>query len=527
VSYFCYQSATNPIRWDDAVDEEIGRSIDTAMFLLPPDEVHGRTLLRLRRLGIRRVVFADGSPFRPASPLPLALARSARSLGRRLVGLPDAALSRPMTEQQCRTILRGASTRRPVSGLRPLRIAHFVTSLSSGGAERQACTAAALQRRRGHDVRVLTRLGLVGEDAHYRFLLDPHGIPARCIGSRRNERFPQAWRASRLDFRLLQQMPADLARRVVDLAGELLTDPVDVLHCYVDDCNVPGVIAACLTGTSAVILSFRNGNPENFPLLLRPWMRPWYRATCTRPGVRFSSNSAEGARDYERWLNLPDGSVPVVRNAFVPPTIASSEQALVWRRELGIDPDVPVVAGVFRLFPEKRPLYFLECVRRLRSALPEVRVVMAGVGKMETLVRQSIATMGLDKTVILLGQRRDVPTIFAGSDVLLLVSDWEGTPNVLLEAQYCGCVPVATDTGGSREAMIPGETGLLVSLNDPEDAVRAVLELLRDPERRRRMTAAGRTMVMHRFAPEALYEANDRLYRDALADSQRPVARSA
>jgi glycosyltransferase involved in cell wall biosynthesis len=527
VSYYCYQSATNPIRWSDAVDEEIRRSIDTAVFFLPPDEVHGRTLLQLRKLGIRRIFFADGARFRPTSPLLLALGRSARSLGRRLIGLPDAALSRPMTEQQCRTILRGASTRRPVSGLHPSRIAHFVTSLSSGGAERQACTAAALQRRRGHEVRVLTRLGLVGEDAHYNFLLDPHGIPARCIGSRWNERFPRAWRASGLDFRSLQRMPADLARRVIDLVGELLTDPVDVLHCYVDDCNVPGVIAACLTGTPAVILSFRNGNPENFPLLLRPWMRPWYRSTYTRPGVRFSSNSAEGARDYERWLNLPDGSVPVVRNAFVPPLMASDEQALAWRRELGIDPDAPVIAGVFRLFPEKRPLYFLECVRRLRTALPGMRVVMAGVGKLEALVRQSIATMGLDKTVTLLGQRRDVPTIFAGSDVMLLVSDWEGTPNVLLEAQYCGCVPVATDTGGSREAMSPGETGLLVSLNDPEDAVRAVLQLLRDPERRRRMAAAGRALVMRRFAPEALYEANDRLYREALSDSLRPAARSA
>jgi glycosyltransferase involved in cell wall biosynthesis len=527
VSYFCYQSATNPIRWDDAVDDEIGRSIDTAVFLLPPDEVHGRTLLRMRKLGIRRVVFADGFRFRPTSPLPLALSRSARSLGRRLVGLPDAALSRPMTEWQCQAILRAAPARRPVSALRPLRIAHFVTSLSSGGAERQACTAAALQRRRGHDVRVLTRLGLVGEDAHYKFLLDPHGIPARCIGSRWDERFPETWRGSGLDFRALQRMPADLARRVIDLAAELLTDPVDVLHCYVDDCNVPGVIAACLTGTPAVVLSFRNGNPENFPQLLRPWMRPWYRATYGRPGVRLSSNSAEGARDYARWLNLPDGGVPIIRNAFIPPVTASLEQALAWRRELGIAADAPVVAGVFRLFPEKRPLYFLECVRRLRSALPGVRVVMAGVGKMEALVRQTIAMMGLDQTVTLLGQRRDVPTIFAGSDVMLLVSDWEGTPNVLLEAQYCGCVPVVTDTGGSREAMSPGETGLLVSLNDPDEAVRSVLQLLRDPERRRRMAAAGRAMVVRRFAAEALYEANDRLYRDALSDSLRPRARSA
>ena len=46
---------------------------------------------------------------------------------------------------------------------------------------------------------------------------------------------------------------------------------MDVLHCYVDDCNVVGALAGALAGTTAVVLSFRNGNPTNFPGLLRPW----------------------------------------------------------------------------------------------------------------------------------------------------------------------------------------------------------------------------------------------------------------
>jgi glycosyltransferase involved in cell wall biosynthesis len=432
-----------------------------------------------------------------------------------------------MTEAQGTAILQDAPPRATVAPGARLRIAHFCTSLSSGGAERQACIAADLQRRRGHDVRVLTRLALVGEHAHYRFLLEPNGIPSRLIGSQWDDRFPAAWKANRLSEALFRRMPPDLAQTVADLVGELLTDPVDVLHCYVDDCNIPGAIAACLSGTPAVVLSFRNGNPSHFPGLLRPWMRPWYRVLYGRPGVRFASNSDVGARDYERWLKLDNGIVPVIRNAFVPPEIPPVDLVRSWRQQLGIPLGAPLVAGVFRLHPEKRPLYFLECVRRLRNLLPQVRVVMAGVGELESLVRQRITDLGLADTVVLLGQRRDVPTILAGSDVMLLVSDWEGTPNVLLEAQYCGCAPVATAIGGSREAISPGETGLLVSLNDPEQTARAVAELLLDPERRRRMAATGRAMVVHRFAPRALYEGNDALYRDALSDSLRSTRRSA
>src|SRR5207249_229665 len=86
-----------------------------------------------------------------------------------------------------------------------------------------------------------------------------------------------------------------------------------------------------------------------------------------------------------------------------------------------------------------------------------------------------LADAGLGDTVLLLGQRRDVPHLLAASDVLLLTSDWEGTPNVLLEAQHCGCVPVATDAGGTREAVRPGETGLLVGRDGRGDAVRCAL----------------------------------------------------
>jgi glycosyltransferase involved in cell wall biosynthesis len=518
VAWHCFRPATNPLWWEPAVDDAIRRSVDTAAFFMNPGDVRGRTLLRLRELGIRRVLFPGRGRFRITSPLFLALCRRLAALGRRAAGLTADLSGRPTTLAQCREVLRYAAPRRQCMRGGRLRIAHFVTSLNSGGAPRQACIAAAQQKRHGHDVRVWTRLAVVGEDAHYRYLLEPYGLEAQLIGSRWSDRFPDAWRRVGLRRAPFRGMPPDLAGQVIDLVGELLTEPVDVLHCYVDDCNVPGVIAACLTGTPAVVLSFRNGNPEKFRGLLRPWMRAWYRATRGRLGVRFTANSERGARDYERWLELPGRSVPVIRNAFVPPPLPVGKDVDAWRRSVGIPKGAPVVAGVFRLQPEKRPLYFLECIRRLAPAVPGLRVVVAGVGDLAGRVGERVAELGLSDTVLLLGQRRDVPTLLAGSDVTLLVSEWEGTPNVLLEAQHCGCVPVATDAGGTRETIEPGETGLLVGMNDVDETVGAVKALLADPGRRRCMAERGRARVTREFAPDALYAANDRLYNEALGD---------
>ncbi|MCC6417447.1 MAG: glycosyltransferase [Gemmataceae bacterium] len=520
VRYHCFRTATNPIRWDAAVDDALHDGIDTVAFLLPPRDVRGQTLLHLRSLGVRRILLLRHGRLYATSPLLLACWRKMAALGGKALETIGLGPGGGMTAERCRAVLAHALPRdgaRPPDD-RPLRIAHFVTSLNSGGAERQACNAAVQQHHRGHDVRVLVHLALVGADNHYRYLLAPHGVPARCIGERWHDAFPEACQRRSLRPDCFRLLPPELAALVVDLVGELLTDPVDVLHCYVDDCNVVGALAAALAGTPAVVLSFRNGNPAHFPGLFRPWMLPGYEATIGRRGIRLCANSAAGARDYERWLGVPAGSIPVVCNAFEPPPVPGREEALRWRAELGIAADTPVIAGIFRLQPEKRPLYFLECIDRLRRIIPRLRVVMAGVGGLEDQVRQRIEGAGLGEVVTLLGQRRDVPHLLAGSDVLLLTSVWEGTPNVLLEAQYVGCVPVATDAGGSREAMSPGETGLLVGRDDLDGIVAAVAGLLADPERRARMAAAGRAFIAGRFASETLYEANLRLYREALTN---------
>jgi glycosyltransferase involved in cell wall biosynthesis len=517
VRYYSYRTATNPIEWDADVETAIQEGIRTVAFFLAPEELRGRTCLHLYRRGAREIVTIHGGKVRSAHALTVALAKKAHSLRERWCG------NRRVSSARCRQTL--ASLQPDVGRRRngTLRIGHFVNSLDSGGAERQACCTAVGQHTHGHDVRLLLRQAPVGRDAHYRHLLDPEGIQVERIGARWRRDFVAGWRRRGLSSGWFHSLPADLRTTVMDLAGELLARPVDVLHCYVDDCCVPGVLAASLAGTPGVVLSLRNGNPSHFPGLLRPWMREWYRWAWGREGVAFVANSAAGARDYETWLGVPRGSVPVIRNAFPPAPLPAPERVERWRREHGVAPGQPVLAGVFRLEPEKRPLYFLECVERLRRFVPGLRVFMAGVGSLEACVRRVIERKRLAPCVQLLGQRADVPLLLAASDILLLVSDWEGTPNVVLEAQHYGSVPVATEAGGTGEALLADKTGVLVGVDDMEGTVRAAAALLHDEPRRKMLSRAGRGFVRERFSPEALYRNTVDLYESTLG---RATARS-
>ena len=520
VAYTTYRTATNPIEWGPEAFRVLATGADTVAFLLPSDEVHGQTLLHLWRSGVKRGLLFSNNTFRAIHPLLEAGRRKVHGILRKWAPRPRSALEDgEMTVADCQRFLAAIAPARPpcqTGTTGPLRIAHFICSLNSGGAERQVCNAALAQKQAGHDVRVLLRQAPVGADGYYLGLLQPHGIPARLAGAFWQDRFATAWRERGIPHRIMALLPTDLRRMVMDMAGELLAEPVDVLHCYVDDCNIVGLIAGLIARTPAIVLSMRNGNPTNFPGLLRPWMKPWYEATIGMEGIGLSSNSAAGARDYEHWLNLPPGAIGVIRNAFVPPPMPTVGEIARVRQEFNLTDGTPVIAGVFRLHPEKRPLRFVQLIARLNAELPHLRVLLAGVGVLERAVRKEIRRRGIQDVISLVGQRRDLPAILSASQVMLLVSDWEGTPNAVLESQYLGCVPVVTDAGGTAEAIIPGETGLLFAQNDLEEIAAGVLELLKNPVRRAAMARTGKDFVLAQFALKQAYMDTTALYRRLL-----------
>jgi glycosyltransferase involved in cell wall biosynthesis len=73
-------------------------------------------------------------------------------------------------------------------------------------------------------------------------------------------------------------------------------------------------------------------------------------------------------------------------------------------------------------------------------------------------------------------------------------------PNVVLEASAAGVPVVATAVGGTPEAVVDGQTGLLVAPGDPYALTDAVVDLLTDPARRARAGATGRAFVRERFS---------------------------
>jgi glycosyltransferase involved in cell wall biosynthesis len=161
---------------------------------------------------------------------------------------------------------------------------------------------------------------------------------------------------------------------------------------------------------------------------------------------------------------------------------ASPAEAAAARARLGVPPTAPVLATVGKLVINKGHRDMLEALRTVHAAYPDL-----------------IYLVPIADNVRFLGYYPDIPPVLHASDILVSPSLREGMQVALLEGMACGLPIVATAIGGTPDAVAHGETGLLVPPSSPAALASAVLELLDDRARLRRMGEAGRRRAETRF----------------------------
>jgi glycosyltransferase involved in cell wall biosynthesis len=174
------------------------------------------------------------------------------------------------------------------------------------------------------------------------------------------------------------------------------------------------------------------------------------------------------------------------------------------RLALGLPADARVVGAVGRLTYQKAPGDFLTALRRLGR--PGVIGVWVGGGELADRV-SSLARSMPEVSVVLAGERTDVPELLPAFDIFALPSLYEGLPTVVVEAMVCGVPVVATAVNAMGDVVVPGETGLLVPPRRPELMAEAIGFLLDSPAAAARMAAAARASLGRRFGEQALRRA--------------------
>jgi glycosyltransferase involved in cell wall biosynthesis len=306
--------------------------------------------------------------------------------------------------------------------------------------------------------------------------------------------------------------------RLAGLGMLLKWGKFDIVHAHMFGSNVWGTVLGRLAGVPVVI-----AHEHNWSYTGELVRRMIDRHLIARYATRFVAVSESNRRRMIDLEGIPADKVIVLPTAYIPHSVSVPADI---RAELGLAPDAKLIGVAATLRVEKALEVLIAAHATVVQRFPDAHVVIAGDGPRREPLERQVASLGLGGNVHFLGARRDVTSILETVDVGALSSDWEGMPLFVLECMATGTPVVATEVGGLPELVEHNRTGLLVPPRDPAALAGAIIELLADPERGRRLARAAAER-MHLYTIDAVTARFAELYEELLAgavhEAESPV----
>jgi glycosyltransferase involved in cell wall biosynthesis len=370
----------------------------------------------------------------------------------------------------------------------PMRVVVVVSQLSLGGAERQ--TLELLRQLRGTP---WAPVGMICLSTN----TTPYGDMVRALG------YPLS---------IVERTSGFDVGRAVALYRLLRRDAADVVHAI--NWFASGYSVLAKPRGARVVSSIRN---SHLPVGLA---RRFALTRLVRRSDGVLVNSERGRQLVMHECKLPSARIALVPNGIDVDRLKSAAIPGAFRQELNIPADAPVVAYVGRNARVKNIPRLLGVVRVLLQTSPDVRIVLAGEGLDSSLVAGT--DLAAAPRLSCLGPRRDVPSLLRDATVLVLTSDNEGMPNVVLEALAAGVPVVATDVGDLAE-MVPQGCGTLVA-PDTEALASAVLRMIADAPRYRRAVEQHAASLATSFSSQAMAARTVDVWRAVARRATEPMA---
>jgi glycosyltransferase involved in cell wall biosynthesis len=147
------------------------------------------------------------------------------------------------------------------------------------------------------------------------------------------------------------------------------------------------------------------------------------------------------------------------------------------REKVGIPEDAFVLLFLGNFTNQKRPDRFIDIIKSVKESIPNVHGLMVGDGPLRSAVNDQISTLSLKNNITCVGYKKDVRPWIAMSDVLLLTSDTEGMPGVVLEAAAMRKSTISNNVGGIKEIISDQENGFIVRYGDVDEFVSKIIDL--------------------------------------------------
>jgi len=315
----------------------------------------------------------------------------------------------------------------------------------------------------------------------------------------------------RLPFARGYGRPREDAAALRTLLAMLRTGDYALVHCHSAKAGVLGRLAARAAGVPAIY------TPHSFPFVGDFGTLRRVFATAVERALAPLSAAIVCVSEEERRAGIASGIAAGRMRAIHNGCAPCAEDVEPDPALLALGAGGPVAGAVSVLREQKRVDVLLDAVPAVLEQVPDARIAVVGDGPLRDELHARAAALGLNEEPRFAFLPFDPPASrhLRALDVFVLPSAWESFPIGVLEALACGVPQVASDVGGTAEAVTP-ETGMLVPPRDPAALAGALVALLNDPERRAGMSVASRARHAERFGIEGMVAATARLYHEVL-----------
>ncbi len=376
------------------------------------------------------------------------------------------------------------------------KVVHIITGLNDGGAE------GVLTRLCLHSEQVQHVVISLMDEGKYGPLLARSGVTVHCLGM--NPGKPSIVRL----FRLVRLIRAEQP---------------DAVQTWMYHADLLGGIAARLAGVRRVFWGIRHSTLEKGKSKRSTIMIARLCAFLSSWVPEKIICCANKAQDVHADIGYSARKLRVIPNGYDLSRFRSDAAAgAKVRAELGLGPNDFIIGNVGRFDPLKDHSNLLQALARVAECKIPFRCLLIGKGVSPDntgLVKQ-ITALGLQDSVVLVGQRSDIPAVMNALDLHVLSSSSEGFPNVIAEAMACGTPCVSTDVGDALD--IVGDKEACCPARDPQALadliIKSAREWLHSPSTWQARKVVSSRRIAEKFSIEAMVEAYETCWFHAACD---------
>jgi glycosyltransferase involved in cell wall biosynthesis len=214
--------------------------------------------------------------------------------------------------------------------------------------------------------------------------------------------------------------------------------------------------------------------------------------------------------DYDKNLALTEKICDEARITTIHNGMPDIDQALL--AHPAKEPPQIIMTARFEIQKDHRTLF--NALRQLKDYPWKLKLI--GDGPLMDKSKKAAVESGLEERIVFLGSRSDVAEQLAESQIFVLSSHWEGLPRSIIEAMRAGLPIVATDVGGCKELVAPGENGFLFPKNDEGALLKVLKELLLDQKERERLGKESRKRFLRSFSFDLMFRATLSVYSEII-----------